>query len=116
MSAPRRVSNAHVKAAIEATRENITQAAETLGIASNNLRKRLEGVGMGPAELAQLRGEAQGSVRSLRVSADVFETLRQGKFDLRAKQRRELDEATVLAEFVADGFEGWLAAKLGRAL
>ena len=43
MSAPRRVSNEHVRAAIAATGGNVTQAAATLGMAQNNVRKRLLG-------------------------------------------------------------------------
>jgi hypothetical protein len=42
MSAPRRVSSERVRSVIEATRGNVAHAAAELGIAENNLRKRIE--------------------------------------------------------------------------
>jgi hypothetical protein len=114
MSAPPRVSNEHLRAAIEATGGNLSAAAGVVGIARQNFRKRLEDSGVGPAELARLRDEAQRAVRTLRLPGDVFERIRSAKFDLQAKLRIELDEAAVLGLFMGDAFETWLQQKLGR--
>ena len=55
------------------------------------------------------------SFADVKVSNTAFKPLvREAKFDLQAKLRRDLDEAEVLGLFVADRFEGWLDEQLGR--
>jgi hypothetical protein len=106
VSAPARVPGAAIKEALRSTGGNVTAAAARVGMAPNNLRKRLPGLG---EDLGAFR-EARS--RSLRVSAETFSRLREAKFDLQHQRRRELDEADVLALFVEDAFAGWLEAKL----
>lgn len=111
MSAPVRVPGARIREAIENAGGNVTQASRDVGLAANSLRKRLEGVGVDPGELARLRGQQ----RSVRVSGELFAKLREAKFDLQQRLRRELTEGEVL-EMFAETFEGWLAGRLGRPL
>ena len=54
------------------------------------------------------------TVRSVRVSLELFACLRNAKFDLQHKLRREMDEGDVLAAFAEDAFEAWLEQRLAR--
>lgn len=122
MSAPPRVSVTQIRETLEATGGNVQAAAARLGVARNNLYKRIINNGLS-RELANVRqaskaGRAEAAPaphpRSIRVSPALYSRLREAKFDLQAKLRQELDEADVLEAFVGEAFEEWLAEKLGR--
>jgi hypothetical protein len=125
MPAPKRVPDSVVLKAITDTRGNVTAAADLTRMSRQNLSKRLEALGV---NLAALRaGEPQPppppaqagglllrrkKVRPIHLSLEIRETLRQGKFDLQAKMRAELEDSDVLAAFVRDAFPGWLRKRL----
>lgn len=106
MSGPQKVTGAALRRVLEETGGNVTEAARRVGIAPVNLRKRLPGIGI---ELAALR--AEGTARSVRISAELFAQLREAKFDLQHKLRVDLDEAAVLAMFAREALAEWLKAK-----
>lgn len=107
MSAPLRVPSERIREAITKAGGNVTAAAADVGMARQNIRRRLEDLGVGHAELTRLRGQQ----RSVRVSGELFAKLREAKFDLQQRLRRELDEGAVL-EMFAETFDRWLAGKL----
>lgn len=119
MSAPPRVSVGQIHEALSAARGNVSQAADRLGIARNNLYKRALNNGIDPNAFRPTRvappevGRRVGAVRAMRVPVTLYEQLRQAKFDIQAKERRELDEVAVLEQFMGDGFADWLARRLG---
>lgn len=106
MSAAARVPGEAIRKALHATGGNVTAAAARVGLAPVNLRKRLPGLGV---DLAALRGAGS---RSVRVSGELFERLRDAKFDLQHQLREELDESAVLALFAGEAFDEWLRKKL----
>ncbi len=112
MPAIARTSVEQIKAALREHGGNVTAAAEQLGMATNNLRTRIENAGV---DLRAFRDEAVArgdSARNLRVRSRQFELLRQASFDLSYLTRREYGPEKVFDEFMADAFEGWLAARL----
>jgi hypothetical protein len=119
MSAPPRASVEQIREALSASRGNVSAAADRLGIARNNLYKRALNNGIDPGSyrprrLVEQPAAPRGAVRSMRVPITLYDQLREAKFDLQAKLRRDLDEADVLAAFMADGFGAWLARRLGQ--
>ena len=50
----------------------------------------------------------------MRIPVRLYDQLREAKFDLQARLRRDLDEADVLDLFMGDGFDAWLANRLRR--
>jgi hypothetical protein len=113
MPAHQRVSIEELKGALAASGGNVEKAARAIGMAPNNLRKRLE---VACVDLNAFRDQARanggGPVRSVRVRPDRFEALRQAAFDLAYLRRRDYGPEQVLEEFLLEAFEGWLRAKL----
>lgn len=119
MPAPKRTPDAKVREALTVWRGNVKAAAGALGMSSNNLRKRMELLGI---DLAALRGPAPATsefpIRSTarrappRVLPAHVDRLREAKFDLAARYRLDFTEETVLQAFVEEAFSSWLAAKL----
>jgi hypothetical protein len=115
MPAHIRVRSSEIHAALEATGGNIQGAARRVGMAPNNLRKRLESerVDVNEArEAARLRGD---SIRGLRIKQRRHEELRQAAFDLSYIMRREYGPEEVIEEFLGDAFGPWLQAKCASA-
>jgi len=73
MAAPKRIPDVAVKQAIVAWRGNVTAAADSLGIAPNNLRKRLADLGLDPAKL---RSDMSGIAPNVPVPIGTIGTTR----------------------------------------
>ena len=111
MPAAEKVSVAQIQAALQASDGNIVAASNELGVSAKCLRKRITAY-----ELAEIRTRANKGrrvSRNLTLRPEMFDLLREAKFDLAARLRIELTEVDVLKRFMADRFEGWLQEQLG---
>jgi hypothetical protein len=124
--AVKRIPDSVIRESIVQWSGNVQAAAEQLGMSRNNLYKRLVALGVEPAALRRGRRSAGVSsvapsdlpVKTLRIrlTARVLpahvDRLRQAKYDLSARYRVETDETTILAQFIDEALDGWLAGKL----
>lgn len=116
MPAHKRVSNEEVRNAIMRREGNVTAAAEDVGMARQNFRRRLQDLGI---EAATLNERSPGPLTSrprrhapVRLRAAHELLLREAKYDLAAKLRRDVDEAGIAAAFFEEAFAEWLERKL----
>jgi hypothetical protein len=103
MPAPKRVPDGAIAASLERWRGNVTAAAREVEMAPTNFRKRLAALGLQPARSARTVARLQPA---------QLDALRQAKYDIQARERRDLDESLILQRFFAAAFESWLRAEL----
>jgi hypothetical protein len=115
-----------IRAALEATGGQVAPAARSLGLARNNLYKRIAGSGVDLAELRRSPGPRPAQERpaseaaALRVARSVYlrpdqiTALDEACLDLPAVLREKMSPSKVLERFMDDCFAGWMAGKLGR--
>src|SRR5688572_23625994 len=116
MPAPKRISDASVREAITSWRGDVSQAARSVGISRNSLRKRLELLGV---DLAEARRDVRAlppppspsslpirTAPRMRAPVRVLPAhearLREAKFDLMARYRLDMDESAILATFIEE--------------
>lgn len=122
MGASPRVSIDQVREALVRWEGNMSATARELGIARNNLYKRIvrsgldvdaiRAAGCGKTDRHGKTTEPAPRARPVRLVAAHRALLREAKFDLQHKLRRELDEDDILATFIEEAFGAWLRAKL----
>jgi transcriptional regulator of acetoin/glycerol metabolism len=113
-----------VRAALAASGGNVTLTAKSLGLARQNLYKRLAGLGLNPGQYRATVPAAPTTPRPLRpprplklarsfhLRADLIRALEDACLDLPAVLRERLSPSQVLERFMDDGFAAWLAAKM----
>lgn len=125
-----RASAEQVRAALATSSGNVARAAVALGIARNNLYKRLAALGLTPdvyraaaaasASPRQAVSRIQRPPRPLKVArsfhlrADLVRALDDACLDLPAILRQRVSPSQVLERFMDDGFSDWLARTLAQ--
>lgn len=117
MGAPKRVPDQRIRAALEARQGNVQAMSEDLGLARNNLYARMRALGLDPdnhrpAALKVGNIVTKHGRLAIRVKSEHEQALREAKYDLQAKLRRDMDEGSILAAFFEEAFSEWLKAKL----
>ena len=128
MSARPPLSFEEIREALSACDGRVSRAARLLGIARNNLYKRLASAGINPDEYRAARSAARPAptapavrpARPLRKSRTVYlrpdqvRLIDDACLDLPAALREKVSPSRVLELLMDDCFAGWLASKLGR--
>lgn len=117
-----------VRAALAASGGNVSDAAESLGIARKNLYVRLAALGVSPDDyragapiVTRPRAQRPGPPRPVRVSRSFYLRPDQARaiddacLDLPAVLRERLSPSQVLERFMDDGFAEWVARTRARA-
>ncbi len=114
-----RVSLDRIKEVLTQTNGNMVASAELLGMARNNLYKRIELAGINVNDFRRHRdtvtvSQRKSGLMAARISTESYELLRQATFDLGYVRRKQYAPGQVLEEFIADAFDAWLASKLAE--
>jgi hypothetical protein len=103
MGALKRVPDGAIRESLARWGGNVAAASREVDMAPVNFRKRLSALGLRPQRARRIIA---------RLEAVQLEALRQAKYDLQARERRDLDESAILCAFFSDAFASWLHSKL----
>jgi hypothetical protein len=118
-----RVSIDQIQAALEASAGDVSKAARSLGLARNNLYKRMASCGLSPATYREAPGrqplpapapapqaarrEAPRRSRSFYLRPALLRALDEACLDLTPVLRERLSPSKVLERFLEDRFAEW---------
>lgn len=124
MGAHPRLSTDRIRESVEKWRGSLQAASKDLGIARNNLYKRVARIGLdlearrsGQPSVKDPALPILGAVRKrllmvVRLTPTQRQRLREARWDLQARFRVELNDELILGQFFDEAFAEWLRGKL----